>query len=240
MIILENFLFYFFTFSSIIPENCKIILENTGISKRLCHDPFILFNPFTSIYLVARNIVPDAIIIDGCAMLHSAIQWPKGGTVNNLLAGVRSYIKKKLTRSDVYLLYDRYKEFSIKSDTRQERSDQFRCSHTLKNSSPLPSKEITLRDTKTKVQIIEMVEANLMKNLPAVSNKFIITSKENIPEQLHFGRRSERHDLMTTQEEAIIHHQVLAAIRNHQSKFVVTTHTFMFFCATLTTLSCSP
>ena len=43
-----------------------------------------------------RTTVPDAIIIDGCAMLHSAIHWPKGGKVNDFLAGVRSYISNKL------------------------------------------------------------------------------------------------------------------------------------------------
>ena len=36
-----------------------------------------------------RTIVTDAIIIDGCAMLHSAIPWPKGGKVNDFMAGVR-------------------------------------------------------------------------------------------------------------------------------------------------------
>ena len=35
-----------------------------------------------------RTIVPDTIIIDGCAMLHSAIHWPKGRKVNDFLAGV--------------------------------------------------------------------------------------------------------------------------------------------------------
>ena len=82
-----------------------------------------------------RTIVPDAIIIDGCAMLHSGIHWPKGGKVNDFLAGVRSYISNKLTKSDAYLIFDQYKEFSIKSDTRQKRLDQFRCSDTLNKKS---------------------------------------------------------------------------------------------------------
>ena len=68
---------------------------------------------------------------------------------------VRSYISNKLTKSDVYLIFDRYKEFSIKSNTRQERLHQFLCSHTPNKTSPLPSKEVTLRVTKTKVQLIE-------------------------------------------------------------------------------------
>ena len=144
-----------------------------------------------------RTTVPDAIIIDGCAMLYSAIHWPKGGKVNDFLAGVRSYISNKLKKSDVYLIFDRYKEFSIKTATRQKRLDQFRCSHTLNKTSPLPSKEVTLRVTKTKAHLTEMVKADLIENLPVFSNKFIITSKQDITEQLYFSRQSEPHDLIT-------------------------------------------
>ena len=35
-----------------------------------------------------RTIVHDAVIIDDCVMLHSAIYWPKGGKVNDFLAAV--------------------------------------------------------------------------------------------------------------------------------------------------------
>ena len=42
-----------------------------------------------------RTIVPDAIITDGCAMVHSAIHWPKGGKVKDFLADVQSYISNK-------------------------------------------------------------------------------------------------------------------------------------------------
>ena len=90
-------------------------------------------------------------------MLHSVIHWPKGGKVNNFLAGVRSNISNKLKKSDVYLIFDRYKEFSIKLDTRKESLDQFHCFDTQNKTGPLPSKEVTLRVTKTKVQLMEMV-----------------------------------------------------------------------------------
>ena len=151
------------------------------------------------------------------------------------LAGVRSYISNKLTKSDVYLIFDRYKQLSIKSDTRQERLDIFHCSHTLNKTSPLPSKEVTLRVTKTKIHLIEMVKANLMENLPVFFKKLIITSKQDIPEQLHFGRQSERHDSITTQEEAdvIIPHQVLAAITDGKSSIKVyceETNVFVLLC----------
>ena len=80
-----------------------------------------------------------------------------------------------------------------------------------------------------------MVEADLMENLTVFSNKLIITSKQDIPEQLHFGRQSERHDLITTQEEAdvTIPHQVLAATADGKSSIKVCcedTDVFVLLC----------
>ena len=68
---------------------------------------------------------------------------------------------------------------------------------------------------------MKMVQADLMENVPVFSSKFIITSKQDIPEQLHVGRQS--HDFVTTQEEAdvIIPHEVLAAITDGKSSIKV-------------------
>ena len=123
-------------------------------------------------------------------------------------------------------------------DTTQERLDQFRCSHTLNKTSPLPSKKVTLCVAKTKVQLTEIVKADLMENLPVFSNKFIISSKQDIPEQLHFGRQSERHDLITTHEEAnvIIPYQVLAANTDGKSSIKVCCED-RCFCSTVPLLS---
>ena len=193
----------------------------------------VLKNAFKKVSV--RNIFPAAISIDGCAMLHSAIHWPKGGKVEDLLAGLRSYISKKLLKSDVYLIFDRYKEFSIKSDTRQERSDQFRCSHTLSKTSPLPAKEVTLRVIKTKMQLIGMAKSDLMNNLPSAPNKLVITSQQDEPEQLLLGTRTLRPDLRSTQEEAdvIIPHQVSAALTDGKSSikvFCEDTEDFVLLC----------
>ena len=67
-----------------------------------------------------------------------------------------------------------------------------------------------------------MVKADLMENLPVFASKFIITSKKDIPEQLHFGKRSERRDLLTTQDEAdvIIPHQVMTAIADDKTSIL--------------------
>ena len=95
----------------------------------------------------SRNVHSDAILIDGCAMLHAAIYWPKGGKVSDLIDGIKSCVSKYLHKSDVFLIFDRYLDFSIKSDTRIERVGQFLRSHNLCLSTPLPAKEIALSST---------------------------------------------------------------------------------------------
>ena len=57
-----------------------------------------------------RKIIPEATLVDGCAMMHSILQWSKGGKVSDLLVALRSYIAKILRQSDVYLVLDRYKD----------------------------------------------------------------------------------------------------------------------------------
>ena len=39
-----------------------------------------------------RNIYPNAIVIDGCAMLHAAVHWPKGGKVKDLIKAISGYV----------------------------------------------------------------------------------------------------------------------------------------------------
>ena len=65
-----------------------------------------------------RNIKFDSIIIDGNAMLRSAIHLPKGAEGRKLVDAVSAYIFPILREADVYLIFDRY-TLSLKSDTRR-------------------------------------------------------------------------------------------------------------------------
>ena len=73
-----------------------------------------------------RGVVFDAVIIDGGAMLHSSVHWPSEGTVNDFVSGIERYIEGFLKLSDVNVIFDRYFERSIKSDTRNARIWNFR------------------------------------------------------------------------------------------------------------------
>ena len=124
------------------------------------------------------------------------------------------YITKTLSQSDVYLVFDRYKDYSTKRNITNERLSQFRRSHNLRLSSPLQAKEIAMRVADTKQQLIEIGRNDLIKNIPAKSNKRIITAQAQAPEQVQLGVHIIRDDLKSTQEEAdvIIPYQVSEAI----------------------------
>ena len=68
------------------------------VSDRICH-------------------VPDAIIIDGCAMLW-AIPWPTNGTVKDFVINKLAYVEEQLQKCDTYLIFDRHYDDSIKNATK--------------------------------------------------------------------------------------------------------------------------
>ena len=67
-----------------------------------------------------RHAEIDALFLDGCAVLW-VVPWPTGGIVQEFLNNFRCYIQNHLESGDVYLVFDRYKEGSIKESPRNER-----------------------------------------------------------------------------------------------------------------------
>ena len=70
----------------------------------------------------------------------------------------------------MYLVFDRYYANSIKSDTRMERLGQLNRCHNLMIGSPLPSKDIVLKVTKTKAQLISLIADNLLEYFIVVTS----------------------------------------------------------------------
>ena len=58
----------------------------------------------------------DATVIDGSALLWT-VHWPADGSVADFIVNVKKRIASYLTNSDVYLIFDRYHEYSTKSTT---------------------------------------------------------------------------------------------------------------------------
>ena len=65
----------------------------------------------------------EAIFLDGCAVLW-VIPWPMSGTVQDYLDRFRDHIQKFFKKTDVYLVFDRYKADNTKASTRHGRDQE--------------------------------------------------------------------------------------------------------------------
>ena len=136
-----------------------------------------------------------------------------------------------------YLVFDRYNDFSIKSDTRTERLGQVRRSHNLMSTSPLPAKEITMKVTKTKVKLISLITEDLLSHFKETKSrhKIIVTSQNSCPEECHNGVRKIRKDMETSHDEAdvIIPQQIRFAMEEGKTSVKVIcedTDVFVLLC----------
>ena len=83
--------------------------------------------------------LPEVEILDGYAILWH-INWPSR-TVLHYCKAVSATAQQKLAISDVFLVFDRHYDFSIKSGTRVSRGKKASRRHLLQLSSPLPPKD---------------------------------------------------------------------------------------------------
>ena len=135
-----------------------------------------------------RGIRFDAIVIDECGLLYK-IYWPAYGTVSDLVNGLEKYIRKLNAEADVFIVFDRYREKCIKSDTRQARIGSFRRCHQLALDRELPPRDMCLSSSATKENLIEIIIQELfVRYRNIVSNhRLVITSKNEVSQELHHG-----------------------------------------------------
>ena len=88
-------------------------------------------------------------VLDGSAILW-VVPWPADGSVNDYIANFKYVIGKRLRVEDVYLIFDRYYDFSTKSVTRGSRATGVTRVHHLQVNSKLPAQKILLASSKTR------------------------------------------------------------------------------------------
>ena len=88
----------------------------------------------------------DATVIDGSAILWT-VHWPADGSVADFIINVKKRIASYLTNSDIYLIFDRYHEYSIKSTTQDGRETRITRKHHLLRTTKLPAQKVVLSST---------------------------------------------------------------------------------------------
>ena len=152
-----------------------------------------------------------SVVIDGSAILYT-ISWPKHGLVKNFVEQFRKYVERKLKDFDVDLVFDRYRDFSIKCSTRDDRGKCVKRANVyqLSNAMKLPNKEDILNIQDNKKQLIALICEDLSSNtiFPETTtggkHRLVITGEEDSPMEVTEGEFANiaRHDIRTSHEEA--------------------------------------
>ena len=120
-----------------------------------------------------------------------------------------SSLMSYLTNSDVYLIFDRYHEYSIKSTMRDGRETGITRKHHLLWTTKLPAEKVVLSSVENKKQLIrilceELTEDRLFHLRSTGDHKLVVTGEDPCPIEVQNEERSTRYDLETHQEEADI------------------------------------
>ena len=158
----------------------------------------------------------DVLVIDGSAYLY-ALPWPAPpATVQHYIEKLKYNIGQKLGKCDVYLIFDRYLEYSIKGATRTSRGTGM--VHQLTLTTTLPAQKVVLTVTENKKQLIQLICEDLQNDKDFVDTytqeHTLLITGENNPIEITKGLIIPRPDIATNHEEAdvIIVQQTFMAI----------------------------
>ena len=129
---------------------------------------------------------PDSIIVDASALLWS-VMWPSSGSVKDFANGFMKRVTSLLLTADVYLIFDRYRDNSIKNCTRYGRLSSVCTEIDLTLDTPLPTQNTVLKFTKNKVKLIRLLVEFISQNVGELNNKLIITANDPVPVEIHKG-----------------------------------------------------
>ena len=147
----------------------------------------------------------EAIFLDSCAVLW-VIPWPMPGTVQDYLDRFCDHIQKFLKKTDVYLVFDRYKADSTKASTRHGQDQGASRMYTLRSTTRLPPQKVLLTVTQNIMQLIELICKDIMTHshlLIFTIKKLVITGADPVPVEINPGSIIiHQQDMKTMQEEA--------------------------------------
>ena len=144
-----------------------------------------------------------ASIVDGSAVLW-VLDWPDDSPTEAIVSNLYHRVLEMLFYQDVYFVFDRYEDFSIKGFTHADRAKNIAYHrHKTTLTSILPSKVKVLQCTSKKTQLIDIIVSYLVEKVSEakLNHTFVVTGSDDTPVQVKKGQIMNRHDLTTTHEE---------------------------------------
>lgn len=174
-------------------------------------------------------------VLDGSAVLW-VVHWPAKGVIADFVLNFKPYIAKMLVDSDVYLIFDRYRDYSTKSVTREVRECEVRRVYQLTENTPLPSQKAVLTVAANKKQLMSIICNDIVKDASfccrhTSTNKLVITGSSNVTTEIHRGVVIARPDFATSHEKAdniIVQQAVMCAKEKSNTIVVVADDTDVF------------
>ncbi|KAK1902398.1 ATP-dependent 6-phosphofructokinase [Dissostichus eleginoides] len=138
----------------------------------------------------------DVTVIDGSALLWT-IHWPADGTVADFIDNVKTRLISYLSESDVYLIFDGYYDYSIKSVTRDVWETVVNRKHHLLLSTKLPAQKVVLSSIENKKQLNlllfkELTEYRLFYLQGTNKHKLVVTGEDSFPIEIRMEERRSR------------------------------------------------
>lgn len=192
----------------------------------------------TSVAISVRNTNNiNCTILDGCAILW-IIPWPAStqtnqASVSQYVTSFKKYILQKLETGHVYLVFDRYIEFSTKCSTRKARGSGGCKVFQLTAKSVLPPQNQILTIPENKRQLIDIIVKSLASEAAITmghQHKIVVTGQDAVPIELSNGRLKAREDLSTTHEEgdAIVVSQAIHVAKERKNVAVIADDTDIY------------
>ena len=143
-------------------------------------------------------------------------------------------INKKLEIGDVYVIFDKYKDFSIKSDTRKSRVSSVRKSYIINKTTPLPQRDILLSSNRSKTQLIDVLCNYIIEEVAKTMSNALYLTWESA-KVVKLGKIYDCNEIQSQQEEAdtLIPLQVNHAIQRGHKEIQVHAEDTDVFCLLL-------
>ncbi len=108
--------------------------------------------------LETSPIAPDILIVD-VSQLFYHIVWPHGGSPSDLIASIKSHLRRYSSDTDKIVVFDKYHDISAKDHERMRRAREVIIDYELSITTSLPKRDAILKSKNNKRMLASVLSA---------------------------------------------------------------------------------